>query len=339
LPKDSIKDSVKESNKENTKECVEVAVGVVYGKNHQVLLARRPAEKHMGGLWEFPGGKVDKEETTEQALIRELDEELNITPTALTPLINIQHAYSEKKVSLYVYTVTDFNGKPEGKEGQVIKWVRPDELTLYDFPAANKAIISAILLPDKYAITGEFSCFDALISKMRRQLESGIRLIQFRANGLQDRDYFDYAKALSRLCHSFKAKLLIKDSIETLKEEWCDGVHLRFKTAMKLYKLGWCFKNNEKRNNKWLAVSCHSLDEVNVAEAIGAYFVTLSPVCVTSSHPDAEPLGFALAKRVTSKAHIPVYWLGGMNLQLIDQVRQAFGQGIGAISEFWSYHN
>ena len=314
---------------------VNVAVGVIHGLDNRILLACRTKEKHMGDHWEFPGGKVEEGERIEDALVRELEEELGITPVTFEPLISIKHSYPEKNVVLHVYHVLAFSGEPDGREGQKIEWVKVCDLDKYKFPPANAAILSAVCLPDQYAITGDVETREDLVGKVSHHLETGVRLIQFRANDLNADDYLDYAKELAALCHQFGAKLLVKDRIDWLKEDWCDGIHLRAKTALKLYQDGWVHRRPAGSRKKWLAVSCHNLNEIRVAESIGAHFVTLSPVCLTATHPEAVPLGFSLAAQITKEASIPVYWLGGLYLKSIKRVREAKGQGIAAISAFW----
>lgn len=124
---------------------VEVAAGVIYNPQGQILIAKRAVNQHQGGLWEFPGGKIEAAESAQQALARELHEELAIDVTASEPLIRIEHEYSDKAVVLDVWCVTAFNGVARGVEGQPLEWVLPSELKNYDFPAANEPIIEAVL--------------------------------------------------------------------------------------------------------------------------------------------------------------------------------------------------
>ncbi|WP_237066169.1 8-oxo-dGTP diphosphatase MutT [Microbulbifer guangxiensis] len=123
---------------------IHVAVGVILGPDGRILIARRPDHLHMGGRWEFPGGKVEESESVQQALERELREEIAIEVKALRPLTEIRHDYPEKTVLLDTWWVTKFNGEPRGLEGQEIRWVARDELDHYQFPDANQAIIEAI---------------------------------------------------------------------------------------------------------------------------------------------------------------------------------------------------
>ncbi|WP_444889642.1 8-oxo-dGTP diphosphatase MutT [Microbulbifer sp. DLAB2-AA] len=123
---------------------IHVAVGVVRRSDGKILIARRPDHLHMGGRWEFPGGKVELGETVQQALTRELLEEVAIEVEQLQPLMEIQHEYVEKTVLLDTWQVTAFSGEAQGREGQETAWVAVQELEQYQFPDANQAIITAI---------------------------------------------------------------------------------------------------------------------------------------------------------------------------------------------------
>ena len=125
---------------------VHVAVGVILGADRRILIAKRADHLHQGGLWEFPGGKVEAGESLQDALARELHEELGITidKQACKPLLEIRHRYSDKSVFLDVWWVKAFSGEPHGKEGQPLKWVDADALQGYAFPEANREIVVAI---------------------------------------------------------------------------------------------------------------------------------------------------------------------------------------------------
>jgi 8-oxo-dGTP diphosphatase len=126
--------------------CVHVAVGVLLNDRKEVLIALRPAHVHQGGLWEFPGGKVESDESVEQALVREFEEELGIRVCACSPLIEIRHDYSDKSVLLDVWLIENYSGTSIGREGQSIEWRALSALNARDFPEANAPIIQALLL-------------------------------------------------------------------------------------------------------------------------------------------------------------------------------------------------
>ena len=122
---------------------VEVAVGVIYRDRH-FFICKRKASQHQGDKWEFPGGKVDAGESAEQALVRELKEEIDIVCTQQQALTRIVFDYPEKTVSLQVFLVTDFTGTAKGAEGQEAVWVSADMLSTYTFPDANKQILDEL---------------------------------------------------------------------------------------------------------------------------------------------------------------------------------------------------
>ena len=124
---------------------VHVAVGVIENAAQQILLAKRHAHLHQGDKWEFPGGKVESGESTSQALIRELKEEVDLNVATTTPMMQIHHDYGDKKVMLDIHWVKDFSGTAQGLEGQAVKWVAKQDLVNFEFPAANKAIVDKIL--------------------------------------------------------------------------------------------------------------------------------------------------------------------------------------------------
>lgn len=115
----------------------------VIRRDRKYLVAKRPNHLHKGGLWEFPGGKIDADESVQQALARELNEELGIVVDAdrIQYLFPIEWAYPEKKVRLEICLVEIFSGEPEGVEGQPVKWLEMESLRDYSFPEANSGIL------------------------------------------------------------------------------------------------------------------------------------------------------------------------------------------------------
>ncbi|SEK73422.1 8-oxo-dGTP diphosphatase [Roseovarius nanhaiticus] len=109
----------------------------------RVLLAQRPEGKSMAGLWEFPGGKVEPDETPEAALIRELHEELGIDTWAscLAPLTFASHSYDDFHLLMPLFACRKWNGIVQGLEGQSLKWVRPNQLRDYPMPPADIPLI------------------------------------------------------------------------------------------------------------------------------------------------------------------------------------------------------
>lgn len=109
----------------------------------RILLAQRPEGKSMAGLWEFPGGKIEPGETPEAALIRELHEELGIETwdSCLAPLTFASHSYGHFHLLMPLFACRKWEGIPQAREGQVLKWVKPKELRHYPMPAADIPLI------------------------------------------------------------------------------------------------------------------------------------------------------------------------------------------------------
>lgn len=125
---------------------IDVVAGIIYNPvKDQVLLSLRKASQHQGNRWEFPGGKVEATESTEQALHRELVEELGIRTTKVAAFCQIEHRYPDKAVRLHFWQVDDFDGTPMGKENQQLRWFSIAELATLDFPQANKPVVDRLL--------------------------------------------------------------------------------------------------------------------------------------------------------------------------------------------------
>ncbi len=124
---------------------MKVAVAVIYDEQQRVLITKRPEHVAHGGMWEFPGGKLEKDELPFAALIRELKEEVDIDILEYSFLDSVLHHYEERTVDLLVFLVKKYHGKAACKEAQSdLRWVNLSELDLYNFPAANKKIIKLL---------------------------------------------------------------------------------------------------------------------------------------------------------------------------------------------------
>lgn len=308
---------------------VHVAVAVITATDGKILLTRRASDKHQGGLWEFPGGKCEPGEPVRDALAREIREELDIGITAAEPLISIPYQYPDLHVLLEVFRVTSFDGEPRGAEGQPMRWVTPDQLDDIPLPAANRPIVRAIQLPNRYLVTPDLADTEQLYRGVMNAAAQGIRLIQLRAPQLKHDVYLELADRL-RTDLPGTVTLLLKGKLPNLLARPQAGWHL---TAAQLR----AFAGQERPlpASRWLAASCHDAEELALAEALGCDFATLSPVLPTASHPGAPALGLELATELTAAAQLPVFWLGGMLPEHLPQARAGGGQGIAAIRGLW----
>ena len=123
-----------------------VVAAALVDADGRVLIARRPAGKHFGGLWEFPGGKIEDGEPPEASLIRELREELGleVREACLAPLTFVSHAYADFHLLMPLYVCRRWEGFVVAREGQALKWVRPRDLRDYPMPPADTPLIPAL---------------------------------------------------------------------------------------------------------------------------------------------------------------------------------------------------
>ncbi|MDE9445643.1 8-oxo-dGTP diphosphatase MutT [Xenorhabdus bovienii] len=126
------------------KKHLHIAAGIIKNTNDEIFITQRHVDSHMGGFWEFPGGKLEQGEISEQALIRELKEEVGITVTHCELVQTITHEFSDRNITLYFYLVDQWKNEPFGKEGQPSRWVLQTELIADEFPPANRSIVALL---------------------------------------------------------------------------------------------------------------------------------------------------------------------------------------------------
>lgn len=302
-------------------------MAAVIERGDEVLIARRPDHLHQGGKWEFPGGKLEAGETPLQGLTRELHEEIGIDVQSAQPLIRISHDYPDKSVLLDVWRVAAFAGEPHGKEGQVVQWVPRHSLHHFEFPAANVPIVAAVQLPPVYVISPEAETLAEFIAQLRATLAAGFRLIQIRTRNISQEEWPLLLAELRALKQRYPVQFLRNSAIAFPCADEFDGVHL---TARDLVQM-----SQRPAGMRWVAASCHSLEEIRLAEKLGVDFVTLSPVQPTLSHPDAQPLGMTQFAEWVEQARVPVYGLGGLAERDVPAMTAAGAQGVAGIRGLW----
>lgn len=309
---------------------VHVAVAVIINNDEEVLISLRPDHVHQGGLWEFPGGKVEQGETAETALIRELKEELGIEIQHASPLIRISHNYLDKSVLLDVWRIHSFKGEAHGAEGQQIRWSKIDQLKPSDFPQANLSIIKALRFPDKLLITGDAIDASDFNARLEKALLKGIRLVQLRSKESSGKAFFSLAEQAKIMCKAYDASLLLNTDLDVFMRLDADGLHLN---SRRLFE----YTERPVTKDKILSASCHNEQEIQQANRLNADIILLSPVRPTSSHPGFPGLGWSSFMNLAAKSYCPVYALGGMELSDMKIAKHHGAQGIAAISCFWSY--
>ena len=306
-----------------------VAVAILENPQHQFLVARRPQDRHQGGKWEFPGGKIDAGETVPEALTRELHEELGITLRAACPLLRVRHDYPDKTVLLDVWRVTAYSGEPYGREGQPLRWVDTAELERIDLPDADRPIVRALQLAPLYCITDSrrYGKTEMLVL-IERALQAGARLFQLREPQLPREEFVTYARSVIALAHHHGACVLLNADPALVEVCGADGVHLSSRRLMALTE-------RPLAPGYRVAASCHNVAELAQSARVGADFALLSPVLATASHPGEKPLGWDEFARLRMHSDIPLYALGGMRPEHLPEARRRGAHGLAMIGGIW----
>jgi 8-oxo-dGTP diphosphatase len=310
---------------------VHVAVGVLR-RAGEILLTRRLAGTHLAGYWEFPGGKFEPGEMPEQALARELREELGIEVVTTQPLIRHRHPYPGRDVVLHTYEVTAWQGEPRGLQGQALRWLPADLIDPADLPPADGPLLSAARLPDIYAISGDFSDQADCLRRVERLIAGGVRLLCLRCPDLDAGTYRALATAVLARARPVGMQILLHGAADWLTElaaELGAGRHLPARALAAL-------DQRPLPAGAWCAASCHDASELAQAARIGCDFAVLSPVAVTASHPDRPALGWARFATLVEAAALPVFALGGMQPQQARTARQHGGQGVAVLRGLWN---
>ncbi|HVZ99571.1 MAG TPA: 8-oxo-dGTP diphosphatase MutT [Caulobacterales bacterium] len=124
-----------------------VVAAAMFDDAGRVLIAQRPAHKMLGGLWEFPGGKLETGESPEAALVRELQEELGVTvePDCLDPYAFASHSYADFHLLMPLYAIRAWKGEPQAREAQALAWASPEQLRDYKMPPADAPLVEQII--------------------------------------------------------------------------------------------------------------------------------------------------------------------------------------------------
>lgn len=311
---------------------IPVAAAVIKNGAGQVLLSQRSLHQPEGGKWEFPGGKVEAGETVEQALHRELLEELGIRPTQISFLLRVPFRYEKLSVELFIFEVHAYQGRVVANEGQPLTWVDPAQLAELTTPAANQGILTALRLPSLVGVTPEPELMPNADHRFLERLEAvllaGVPMVQFRAKGLQLTQKMALANASRTLCDEYGSFYLHNGSVEEAIKLNAEGVHFDS------HRLRHC-TNLRKHPRLLYSSACHSMDELQMATQLQMDFVFISPVSATHTHPEAVPLGWQKTKELLDLAPMPAYLLGGMGG---DDFKQAFefgAQGLAFTSALW----
>ena len=350
---------------------VNVAVAVIYYQ-HQYLLGFRNASQHQGNRYEFVGGKIDANETAQQALIREVAEEtgIDIENNTAVKLGRLHHDYGDKQVCLQVYKVAlsaqqyeQHRHCQQGLEGQALTWVDKSKLLAEDYhlPAANKTILAWLRLPQQIAITYPLAHFndaadpaawlrfhaahlahDAWVYVRPKAMDADnniAQLLRLRADiqAIVPAEFESDQAHKQAINHQIVAKQLTQTQLIRGLSDINNDVH-QSKNAIHDV-----LSTNHLLNYP-LIISCHDAESVAAANKLAhrrleqqlppVIGIFLSPVLATQTHPDVEPLGWQAWSILAELADMPVIGLGGLSPAMRAQAEQYGGIAVAGIRQF-----
>lgn len=306
---------------------VHVAAAVITRPDGSFLVGQRAVDTVYAGYWEFPGGKVEPGETPREALIRELQEELDMEVLEAWPWLTREHVYEHAHVSLHFFEVPASRGEIHDRVHAALSWQHAETMDVAPMLPANGPILKALRLPRRMAITQAAEIgIDTQLARLDQALASGLRLVQIREPGLPAPDREAFAQAVLARTRAAGAIALINDDVDLATRLGADGVHL---PARRLVEL------NARPELEWVGASCHTRDELEQAAALGLDYALLGAVQPTASHPERDALGWdAFSDRVRALP-LPVLALGGLKPGDLDTAKAHGAHGVAGIRSFW----
>ena len=307
-----------------------MAVGILKNSDGKYLLGKRLNSQTWPGWWEFPGGKLERDENPPEALKREIFEELGVVVNKYRQWTTRRVIKKNKITTLYFFLITSWKGVVEGREGQELQWVNLKTYNSKKILPPNRVIHKALKndLPDIYAITNlQEIPPDKFFLSLKRKINDGLRFIQIREKAFKEGDLEVLIMKIKKILEHANVKLIINSSIELAYKFQLDGVHLN---SAQLHELKYFPKDI------LVGVSCHSRKDLEVAEEKNADFVVLGSVKKTLTHPNFEPIGWEKFNKLIENSSLPIYSIGGMTSNDISSSLENGAIGIASQRAIWN---
>lgn len=321
---------------------VQVAVGVIVQTDQtaaypteQVLICWRDAALHQGNRYEFPGGKVETHETPQQALHRELLEEINIEVQQVVRAQQLHFTYPEKIVCLHIFKVSSFLGQPQGQQKQAVRWVDKTHLDQYRFPDANRPILRMVMLPDQY-----------VISRPPEPDQTLSQWIHWHAEHVPQQAWL-YVRNAQLDAQAYQQAIVQLHQLRPDLNLMAMSAHVESLQAVFSMLRGIHFSQHDLMAGRWemalpeslyRIAACH--DELSIKQAnqaavdAGLDAIVLSPLQASASHPEQAGMGWLAWQQLCALSTVPVYALGGVKPSDLHKVQQLGGFGVAGIRAF-----
>lgn len=292
------------------KQPLRVAIALIV-QQAKVLIGWRDAALHQGGCYQFAGGKVEANETPEQAVQREVLEEVGMTVQVLRLFEEISFEYPDRAVQLYFYLCQPLSHEMQ----QGWQWVDVDRLDTFEFPAANQSIIQRLSWARHIAIT---------TATQRLNVKSGMGLCYLRHRTTLGEDIAQLHQQNIHVIVPVQDYLNLNPHIQKM----VFAVHLNSAQLQQYSSL-------EMLQGKNVIAACHHVADIQQANMLGCDAIFLSPVHRTSTHPERDGMGWEQFQQLAMQANMPVYALGGIGQQELETAQCYGAYGIAGISDFW----
>lgn len=308
---------------------IDVVCGIVWSADGRYLLAQRPKGRIWDGYWEFPGGKIEPGEAPREAINRELTEELGIRVTRADPWLLKVFDYPHARVRLHFFNVREWSGTPVCLEGQQLHWQglgAPCEVG--PLLPANEPILRALDSPSIFPVTPDDSVSHiralALVNARLSRLPwgGGPRWLQIRRGPLTSKEWRDWTV----LCAGHGVSPIPNTTPELAKTVGSTALHL---TATQLAELA------TRPAFERVGASVHNRAEIEQAGALGLDYVVLGSVKETATHPGRPGMGWINWADAARWAPLPVYAIGGLRPDDLDDARRLGASGVAMIGGAW----
>ncbi len=316
---------------------IRVVAASIQNQHGEYLLTRRPSGKVRAGEWEFPGGKMHRGESTHQALVRELREELGLKVLASEPLHSFSHHYPDLNIELNLLRVLRWQHEPQALEQQQLRWVGIEAMRSATLSAADVRIAGVLQLPPLLFITPNMAALDAaqaLPAMVRKATMLGAALVYFRQPQLAPAKLVPLLEQILHDCHQRAVGVLCNREYLGLTAAPIDGLHLRARELSAAAQDSKLQQWRSQHPQALLGASCHNAAELELAARLACSHVLLSPVKPTATHPQAKALGWRGLQQLSANCDVPLYALGGLEPADLDQAREHGAYGVAGISGF-----